>query len=168
MLTEKQLIDSLDHILVEELNFQTYLEFQMNDLHLDIQTLTETKQKQVRIDLAGINRIDSSIHFFEAETQLHMSHPAIYTPFCDYCYLVCPAVQFDILDSVTKQQQITWAENSGIGVITFTAESEFQIRIQAKKQELLTHIRNEVIRRMNDRFKIRFTTIPLWERSRSE
>jgi len=166
LLSEKQILDNLDHILVEKLKFQTYLELQLNDLHIEIQNLTHTNQKQIRIDLAGINQLDASIHFFEAETQLQISHPSIYRSFCDYCYLVCPDKQFDILDSVTKEQQISWAEKIGIGIITFSNNNEMRVRIQAKRQEMHSLIRKEVLRMMNDRYKIRFSTIPLWERTR--
>ena len=100
MLSEKQLVDYLDKILVDQIQFQTYFELQITNKHLDLAEIVD--QDLIRIDLAGINQIDGSIHFFEAETQLHVQHPAIYRKFCDYCHLVCPDSQLDQLDTQTK------------------------------------------------------------------
>ena len=165
--SEEELVNHLDNILVDKLKFQTYNELQITSKFVDIQNLTPTKQNQLRIDLAAICQIDGSIHFFEAETQIHTQHPTIYTQFCDYCYLLCPEEQFDFLDSVTKKQQISWAEEEGIGVITISKEGALRVRLHAKLQDLKIEIRKEVIRMMNKRFKIRFPTRPLWERTRN-
>ena len=81
MLSEKQLVDYLDKILIDQIQFQTYIELQITNKHLDLAEIVD--QDLIRIDLAGINQIDGSIHFFEAETQLHVQHPAIYRKFCD-------------------------------------------------------------------------------------
>ncbi len=75
MLTENQLVEYLDMILTDKIQFQTYLELQITNKHLDLDEIVD--QDQIRIDLAGINQFDGSIHFFEAETQLHVQHPAI-------------------------------------------------------------------------------------------
>ncbi len=165
MLSEKELISSLDNILIEKLHFQTYSELQLTSKHLDLQKLIN--QDRLRIDLAAIHQIDSSIQFFEAETQLHINHPAMYRYFCDYCYLVCPEEQFDMLDSVTKRQQLSWADETGVGVITISKDGALRVRLYAEQQSLKTEVRKEVIHMMNKRFRIRFSTLPLWERSRS-
>ena len=165
MLTEKQLVDYLDKILVDQIQFQTYVELQITNKHLDLAEIVD--QDQIRIDLAGINQIDGSIHFFEAETQLHVQHPAIYRKFCDYCYLVCPDNQFDYkLDSETRQQQFNWAIETGLGIITISDGGKLRVRVHANRQNLDPIIRKEVLRLMNKRFKIRFDTVPLWERTR--
>jgi hypothetical protein len=163
MLSEKQLVDYLDKILTDQIKFQTYNELQISNKHLDLKQIVD--QDQIRIDLAGINQLDGSIHFFEAETQLHIQHPAIYRKFCDYCYLVCPDSQFDQLDTLTKQQQFDWADEIGLGIITFSNEGRMRVRIHANRQNLDPVIRKEVLRVMNRRYKIRFDVIPLWERT---
>lgn len=165
--SEEELVNHLDNILVDKLNFQTYTELQITSKYVDIQNLTPNQQSQIRIDLAAINQLDGSIHFFEAETQIHTQHPTIYTEFCDYCYLLCPEEQFDFLDSVTKRQQLSWAEEAGVGVVTISKEGALRVRLHAKLQGLKTEIRKEVIRMMDKRFKIRFPSRPLWERSRN-
>ncbi|MFX1283117.1 MAG: hypothetical protein ACFFB5_05650 [Promethearchaeota archaeon] len=165
MLSEKELIIRLETILVKQVHFQTYLELQITSKHLDLQRMID--QEQFRIDLAAISQIDSSIHFFEAETQLHLQHPVLYRKFCDYCYLVCPEEQFEILDSITKKQQLSWAEETGVGIITISKEGALRVRLHAKKQLILPEVRKEVIRAMNKRYHIHFSTLPLWERSRN-
>ena len=165
MLSEKELITSLDTILVEQVHFQTYMELQITSKHLDLQRMIN--QDQFRIDLAAINQIDSSIHFFEAETQLHIKHPVVYRNFCDYCYLVCPEEQLEVLDSVTKKQQLSWADETGVGVLTISKEGALRVRLHAKQQPILPEVRKEVIRVINKRYRIHFSTLPLWERSRS-
>ena len=166
MLTEKQLIDHLDRILTDQILFQTYVELQITNKHLDLAEIVD--QELIRIDLAGINQIDGSIHFFEAETQLHVQHPAIYRKFCDYCYLVCPDSAIDQLDTITKQEQFKWANEIRLGIITISEEGKLRIRAHANQQNLDPIIRKEVLRAMNKRFKIRFDTVPLWERTRKE
>jgi hypothetical protein len=163
LLTEKELINHLDSILVEKIKFQTYVELQITSKHLDLPKIIN--QDQFRIDLAGINQLDASLYFFEAETQLHIQHPNIYKNFCDYCYCVCPDEQFDLLDSITKKQQLLWAKESGIGVVTISDEGALRVRLHAKQQLLSQVVRKEIIRVMNTRFRIRFSTKPLWERS---
>ena len=164
MLSEKELITCLDDILVEQLHFQTYSELQITSKHLDLQKMIN--QDRFRIDLAAINRIDGSVHFFEAESQLHIKHPVMYRKFCDYCYLICPDEQFDLLDSVTKRQQLSWADETGVGILTISNNGALRVRLHAKQQPLKPEIRKEVIRMMNKRYRIRYSTIPLWERSR--
>ena len=166
MLTEKQLVENLDKILIDQIQFQTYSELQITNKHLDLAEIID--QELIRIDLAGINQTDGSIHFFEAETQLHVQHPAIYRKFCDYCYLVCPDTQFDQLDTITKQEQFNWANEIGLGIITISEEGKLRVRVHANQQKLDPIIRNEVLRVMNNRFKIRFNTIPLWKRTRKK
>ena len=166
--TETELITHLDNILVEKLKFQTYAEIQITSKYLDIRKLTPTKQEQLRIDLAAINQVDGSIYFFEAEIQIHTQHPSIYQEFCDYCYLLCPDEQFDYLDSVTKRQQLSWAETQGIGIITISNQGALRVRLHAKRQNMRPEVRKEVLRVMNKRYSIRFPTLPLWERSRSK
>lgn len=166
--TEIELTKHLDNILVEKLRFQTYLELQITSKNLDIKKITPTNQDQLRIDLAAINQFDGSIYFFEAELQIHTQHPTIYQNFCDYCYLLCPDEQFDYLDSVTKNQQVSWAEEQGIGIITISEQGALRVRLNAKRQTLRPEIRKEVLRLMNKRFHIRFSTDPLWERTRNQ
>ncbi len=165
--TESDLIINLDNILVEKLKFQTYTELQIVSKNLDIRKLTPTKQEQLRIDLAAINQVDGSIYFFEAENQIHTQHPSIYREFCDFCYLLCPDEQFDYLDSITKQQQLSWAETQGIGIITISNQGALRVRLNAKRQKLSLEVRKEVLRVMNKRYRIRFPTFPLWERSKN-
>ena len=169
MLTEKLLVEYLDRILVDKIQFQTYIELQITNKVLDLgEIFAETAdQEQIRIDLAGINQYDGSIHFFEAEMQLHVQHPAIYRQFCDYCYLICPDRQFDELDTETKQQQFDWASEIGLGIITISDKGNMRVRIHANRQEMDPLIRREILRAMDARFKIRCETIPLWERTRS-
>jgi len=164
MLTEKQLVEYLDKILTDKMHFQTYIELQITNKYLDLAEIVD--QELIRIDLSGINQFDGSVHFFEAETQLHIQHPAIYRQFCDYCYLVCPESQFDRLDTKTKQQQMDWATEIGVGIITISEEGNLRVRIHANRQHFDPLIRKEVLRVMNKRFKIRVNTIPLWERAR--
>lgn len=164
MLNELDLVNHLENVLVEKLKFQTYPELTVTSKYLDLQKMIN--QDQLRIDLAAINQIDGSIHFFEAETQLHTKHPVMYRKFCDYCYLICPDEQFDLLDSATKRQQLSWADETGVGIITISNKGALRVRLHAKQQPLKPEIRKEVIRMMNKRYRIRFSTIPLWERSR--
>ena len=166
MLTEEELVDYLEDVLVDKLQFLTYIELQITSKHLDLQKLI--KQDQLRIDIAAIHQLDSSIYFFEAETQLHIKHPEMYRNFCDYCYLVCPDDSFDSLPSTIKQQQLSWAKDTGVGIITISKEGAVRQRLSAKQQDLSPEIRNEVLRMMNKRYRIRFSTIPLWEISRKK
>jgi hypothetical protein len=168
MLTEKQLVTRLDHFLREEINFQTYFELQIEDSE-QLSVSEKVNQNKIRIDLAGICELDSSIHFFEAETQLHVNHPAIYTQFCDYCYLLCPDEQFKLLNRDTLEEQLTWAREVGIGVITISEEEEtIKNRLPAMKQPLNPEIRKVILKAMNKRYKIPFSTIPLWNRPRAQ
>ncbi|MFX0170599.1 MAG: hypothetical protein ACFE9L_01635 [Candidatus Hodarchaeota archaeon] len=149
--------------MVEKIQFQTYTELQITFKHIDLPEMIN--QEKIRIDLAGINKIDTSIHFFEAETQLHIQLPLIFKNFCDYSYIVCPDVQFDLLDSVTKRQQLIWAKKAGIGIISILDDGTLRIRLPALQKQLKPVIRKEVIQIMNKMFRIRFNTLPLWERS---
>lgn len=164
MVSEEELVNFLEDVLVDKLKFQTYRELAITSKHLDLQRMI--KQDQLRIDLAAIHQVDSSIYFFEAERELHIKHPAMYTKFCDYCYLVCPDDSFDSLPSETKRQQLSWAEDIGVGIITISKEGAVRQRLGAKQQDLSPEIRNEVFRMMNKRYRIRFSTLPLWKRSR--
>ena len=164
MLTEEELVNHLEDVLVDTLQFQTYTELTITSKHLNLQSMIN--QEQCRIDLAAINSLDSSIYFFEAETQLHAKHPVMYRSFCDYCYLVCPGETFDSLPSEIKRQQLVWAEEAGIGVITASKDGDLRIRLYAKQQSLKPEVRKEIIRMMNKRYRIRFSTLPLWERPR--
>ena len=162
MLTENELTEVLETILIEQVQFFTFPELQITSKNLDLKKLVE--KDQVRIDLAAINRFDGSIYFFEAETTLYSFHPISYRQFCDYCYLICPADSFDLFDSESKQQQIKWAEEMGLGIITITLDRNVNIRLRAKRQKLTSMIRKEVLRMMNQRTQINFSTIPLWDR----
>ncbi len=166
MQTEEELVNHLEDVLVDKLQFQTYSELTITSKHLNLQSMIN--QEQCRIDLAAVNALDSSIYFFEAETQLHAKHPVMYRSFCDYCYLVCPDETFDQLPSETKRQQLTWAEEAGIGIITGSKDGALRIRLYAKLQKLLPEVRKEIIRMMNQRYCIRFSTLPLWEKSRKK
>ena len=73
-----------------------------------------------------------------------------------------------MLDSVTKRQQLSWADETGVGVITISKDGALRVRLYAEQQSLKTEVRKEVIHMMNKRFRIRFSTLPLWERSRSK
>ena len=163
MLTESKLIIVLDTILTEQVEFVTFPELQITSKNLDLKKLVE--KDQIRIDLAALNNFDGSINFFEAETTLYSFHPISYRQFCDFCYLVCPADSFDLLDSESKQQQINWADEMGVGIITITSDRNINIRLRAKRQNLTPVIRKEVIRMMNQRTRINVSIIPLWERS---
>ena len=164
MMDEKQLVNTLDKVLINELRFQTYQELQITNKYIDIGRIMKNDQERIRIDLCGISAIDSSIHFFEAEKQLHIQHPTQYRHFCDYCYLVCPEEQLQRLDRETKKEQMTWAKQEGIGIITISKEGKVQLRGNAIRQNLQPVVRKEVLRNMNSRYKIRFATTPLWER----
>ncbi|WP_455141188.1 hypothetical protein [Candidatus Hodarchaeum mangrovi] len=163
MLTETYLIKVLDTILKEQVEFLSFPELQITSKNLDLKKIVE--KDQIRIDLAALNNFDGSIYFFEAETTLYSFHPISYRHFCDFCYLVCPAESFDLLDSESKQQQINWADEMGVGIITITSDRNVNIRLRAKRQELTPVIRKEVIRMMDQRTRINFSTIPLWERT---
>ncbi|MFX0181885.1 MAG: hypothetical protein ACFE95_02285 [Candidatus Hodarchaeota archaeon] len=58
-----------------------------------------------------------------------------------------------------------WAKKSGIGVATTSDEGTLRVRVHAKHQLLSQVVRKEIIRAMNTRFRIRFSTKPLRERS---
>lgn len=166
MLSETELVHHLENILVEKMKFQTYQELTINSKHLDLQNMIN--QDQCRIDLAAINHFDASIHFFEAENQIHTHHPAMYSQFCDYCYLLCPDEQFDVLDVTTKKQQMSWAASAGIGIITISKRGDLRVRLQAKQQSLRSEVREEVLRVMNKRYRIRSSTVPLWKKTRKQ
>ncbi|MFW9855029.1 MAG: hypothetical protein ACFFFG_08200 [Candidatus Thorarchaeota archaeon] len=160
---ESALTQRLNSILAEKMRFRTFKELQITSKHLHLEDLVG--QSQVRIDLAGIHPLDASIHFFEVESQFHIQHPQLYRFFCDYCYLVCPESQFDYLDTLTKDQQLRWAKEAGIGVITLTSTGLLQVRRLARFQETRPEVRQEVLRLMSHRSNFSFETIPLWERS---
>ncbi|UCG03400.1 MAG: hypothetical protein JSW11_05290 [Candidatus Heimdallarchaeota archaeon] len=166
MQSEAELVNHLNDVIVDKLKFQTYPELTITSKHLDLQKMI--KQDQLRIDLAAINQLDSSIYFFEAETELHVKHPAMYCNFCDYCYLVCPDEAFDSLPSETKRQQVSWAEETGLGIITISKEGALRKRLSAKQQSLVPEVRKDILRMMNKRYRIRFSSVPLWKRSRKD
>ncbi|MHA1994489.1 MAG: hypothetical protein ACW97Z_08125, partial [Candidatus Hodarchaeales archaeon] len=133
MLSENQLVTRLEFYLRDEVQFQTYTELQIeNSEHIRISEMVN--QNLIRIDLAGICQLDSSIHFFEAETQIHVNHPTIYSQFCDYCYLLCPDEQFEILNGDTLEEQLSWAKEVGVGVISISREGKIRNRIPAIQQ----------------------------------
>ncbi|PWI47271.1 hypothetical protein CEE45_12810 [Candidatus Heimdallarchaeota archaeon B3_Heim] len=167
MLTENQLVNQLELFLRNQLQFQTYSELQIgsND-HFQISEFLEGGQKQIRIDLAGICQLDSSIHFFEAETQIHINHPSIYSQFCDYCYLLCPDEQFELLNNDTLEEQLLWAREIGIGIISISNEGKIRNRVPSIQQNLNSEVRKEILNSMNQRYKIPFSTTPLWNRPR--
>jgi hypothetical protein len=165
MLSEKQLVEHLEQFLRDELAFQTYSELQVCS-NGDLKISEKISQEQFRIDLAGVSQIDSSIYFFEAETQIHVNHPTIYKHFCDYCYLLCPDEQFELLNSNDLEKQLSWAREEGIGIITIGKKGKIRSRVHAIQQPLDSKIRKGIIDRMNKRYKIPFSTVPLWNRSR--
>ncbi len=165
MLSEKQLTERLEIYLRDHLQFQTYLELQINS-NENFKISEIINQESFRIDLAGISQIDGSIHFVEAETQIHINHPTIFRHFCDYCYLLCPDEQFTLLNSTTVDEQLSWAREEGIGIISISKEGRVRNRIHAVQQPLDSEIRKVVIQTMNNRYNIPFSTIPLWDRSR--
>ncbi|MHA2106492.1 MAG: hypothetical protein ACXABU_03750 [Candidatus Hodarchaeales archaeon] len=165
MLSENQLVTRLEFYLRDEVQFQTYTELQIeNSEHIRISEMVN--QNLIRIDLAGICQLDSSIHFFEAETQIHVNHPTIYSQFCDYCYLLCPDEQFEILNGDTLEEQLSWAKEVGVGVISISREGKIRNRIPAIQQPLDPEIREVIVNAMNKRYKIPFSTVPLWYRPR--
>ncbi|MHA2136711.1 MAG: hypothetical protein ACW98G_02385 [Candidatus Hodarchaeales archaeon] len=165
MLSENQLVTRLEFYLRDEVQFQTYTELQIeNSEHIRISEMVN--QNLIRIDLAGICQLDSSIHFFEAETQIHVNHPTIYSQFCDYCYLLCPDEQFEILNGDTLEEQLSWAKEVGVGVISISREGKIRNRIPAIQQRLDPEIREVILNAMDKRYKIPFSTVPLWYRPR--
>jgi hypothetical protein len=165
MLSENQLVTRLEFYLRDEVQFQTYTELQIeNSEHIRISEMVN--QNLIRIDLAGICQLDSSIHFFEAETQIHVNHPTIYSQFCDYCYLLCPDEQFEILNGDTLEEQLSWAKEVGVGVISTSREGKIRNRIPAIQQRLDPEIREVILNAMDKRYKIPFSTVPLWYRPR--
>ncbi len=166
MLSEKQLVEHLDLFLRNQLSFQSYIELQISSSE-DLKISEKIDQEQIRIDLAGISQIDSSIHFFEAETQIHVNHPTTYLQFCDYCYLLCPNEQFELLNGNTLEEQLVWAREVGIGIISISQKGEIRSRISAVQQPFDPDIREVILTHMNKRYKIPFSTIPLWKRSRA-
>ncbi len=165
MLSENQLVTRLEFYLRDEVQFQTYTELQIgNSEHIRISEMVN--QNLIRIDLASICQLDSSIHFFEAETQIHVNHPTIYSQFCDYCYLLCPDEQFEILNGDTLEEQLSWAKEVGVGVISISREGKIRNRIPAIQQPLDPEIREVIVNAMNKRYKIPFSTVPLWYRPR--
>ena len=163
---ETALLTQLDEILVSRWDFQTYVEFQITSKYLDLESMVG--QANVRIDLAAIHPVDASIHFYEVESQFHIQHPQLYRPFCDYCYVVCPSEQFDYLPTETRDQQLQWARDAGVGVVTISKEGALHIRNRAQQQHMTVEIRQEVLRLMETRKSLQFPVQPLWERSRQE
>ncbi|MHA1214397.1 MAG: hypothetical protein ACTSPG_03830 [Candidatus Hodarchaeales archaeon] len=161
-MTEKELVEILNDILLEEQQYQTYLELQVTSKNINISKYID--KDRFRIDLAAINSLDGSIHFFEAETSLYINHPSIYRFFCDYTYLLCPEEALDEIDSTTRQQQLDWASNKGIGIITVSEDKKIRIQSQVSLHKMKPIIRSEILRLMDTRTKIPFPTVPLWER----
>ncbi|MHA1978278.1 MAG: hypothetical protein ACW98F_04910 [Candidatus Hodarchaeales archaeon] len=165
MLSESQLVNKLELFLRDQIQFQTYTELQIGSSN-QITISEKINQNQIRIDLAGICQLDSSIHFFEAETQVHVNHPTIYRQFCDYCYLLCPDEQFEVLNRKTLEEQLSWAREVGIGIISISKMGILRNRLPAIQQPLDPEIRKVILNVMNKRYNIPFSTIPLWNRSK--
>ena len=166
MLSENQLVHHLELFLRNQVQFQTYIELQINSSE-DLKISEVIDQELIRIDLAGISQLDGSIHFFEAETQIHINHPTIYTQFCDYCYLLCPEEQFEILNSQTLEEQLSWGREVGIGVISISNQGKIRNRLPAIQQPLNPEIRKVILKNMNKRYNIPFSTIPIWDLPRT-
>ncbi|MHA1974463.1 MAG: hypothetical protein ACTSW1_15805 [Candidatus Hodarchaeales archaeon] len=160
-MTEKELVSILQEFL-DNTHYQTYTELQVTSKNINIANYID--KDRFRIDLAAINSLDGSIHFFEAETSLYINHPSIYRFFCDYTYLLCPQEAFDEIDSTTRQQQLNWASDKGIGIVTVSESRDIKIYSQVRLHKMKPIIRNEILRIMNNRTQIPFSSIPLWQR----
>ena len=112
-------------------------------------------KKHARIDLAAIHPLDGSISFFEAETALHLNHPTTYVGLADYVWSVIPEAQWTGTTNDLREEQISYANNHGVGIITckeiVSGRGEVEIRINAKKQDIIQSARQAVITRCKKR-----------------
>lgn len=100
-------------------------ELQLSSKILDLESMVG--QKQIRIDLAAISPIDQKITFVEAESTLYVEHPQMYRNFCDYLYLLVPDEAIHSQSSQEFNEQLLWAKNHGIGVISTSLPDQIDL-----------------------------------------
>ncbi|MFW9916486.1 MAG: hypothetical protein ACFFGZ_12845, partial [Candidatus Thorarchaeota archaeon] len=129
-LDENQLADLLSPHL-DESGHLTFRELTLTDNLLDMANLSDS-HVQKRIDLAGLNKYDGQILFFEAEREFSVMHPLTYLPFADFCYLLAPASAREIPEPIRKEQ-IAWATKKGLGIVLVEPDGRIHVIISAKR-----------------------------------
>ncbi|MHA2296380.1 MAG: hypothetical protein ACXAEU_23695 [Candidatus Hodarchaeales archaeon] len=131
-------------------------ELVINSTVLDLQELVG--QDVLRIDLAGVSRLDGAIVFVEAETEAYLDHPMVYRHVADYAWLACPQIKLEeenntpgILEDLYQS-----AAKHGVGImgvfdVNHKGRLPFHIKINSPLLPLKANIRRTVLRAFNKR-----------------
>ncbi|MHA2272860.1 MAG: hypothetical protein ACXACI_13425 [Candidatus Hodarchaeales archaeon] len=164
-LDENQLVDLLSPHL-DESGHLTFRELTLTNNLLDMANLSDSNV-QKRIDLAGLNKYDGQILFFEAEREFSVKHPLTYLPFADFCYLLAPASAYRELPEPIREEQITWATKKGLGIVLVEPDGRIHVIVSAKRNvqfpaEIRTAVR--AIMRAKDPLSAMYPEIPHFAR----
>ncbi len=141
---ESRLVEIMEQWLQQH-GFLTVKELQLTDKYLNIALLTQKvrKQRRVRIDLAAYHPLDQSIHFIEAESDLHVFHPTLYARFAHHVYLLCPEESITRHEPELVRQQFRYAKEWGMGIITINHEGKIRSLVDSRRREpdpLICHL----------------------------
>lgn len=163
-LDEEKLVKILSDRL-EESGHLTFQELTLTRSLLDMTTLSDSST-QKRIDLAGLNKYDGQVLFFEAEREFTVKHPLTYRSFCDFCYMLAPAAAYQELPKALREEQIAWAEKEGLGIVLVEENEQFQIIVSAQRNLLSSEVRTAVrsIMRTQDPLSSLYPPVPHFAR----
>ncbi len=105
-------------------------------------------RKVVRIDLAAYNPVDDEIIFVEAENGLWLTHPMVYSALCDKLYVATP---YD--DTITREEQLKWANEEGIGVIEILYDGYIVESLKPRVRAISREIKNIVKTKLLEKAK---------------
>ncbi|MFQ5976542.1 MAG: hypothetical protein ACE5OZ_00245 [Candidatus Heimdallarchaeota archaeon] len=159
-LDEERLVEILSEHL-DESGHLTFRELTITRNLLDMAALSDTAV-QKRIDLAGLNKYDGQICFFEAEREFTVKHPLTYRSFCDFCYLLAPATTYRELPEAIREEQVEWAAKEGLGIVLIEEDGRIHLVTSAKRNILSREVRTAVrsIMRTQDPLSSLYPQIP--------
>ncbi|MFQ5976755.1 MAG: hypothetical protein ACE5OZ_01335 [Candidatus Heimdallarchaeota archaeon] len=135
-LNEGELVEFLASDL-EASGHLTFREVTLTRSLLDMAALGDTPV-QKRIDLAALNKYDGQILFLEAEREFTVKHPLSYRPFADFTYLVAPMTAYREVPEQVRQEQVTWAQAEGLGIILVEGDGRSEVLVSAKRNPQLS------------------------------
>ncbi len=144
---ELDLTNFLDDFL-RKMGFLTKKEFQFTTKYLNIpnlaNTISDNDISQLRIDLLAIfphkDDKDLELYFFETESSFFVTHPTVYRLCADYVYLLMPADVLKKHSPLYIEQQIKWAQQEGIGIITVDLEQQQLTLLQTAQRQSIDRL----------------------------
>ena len=137
-LSEKNIAEVLLHHL-SNLDYHATTELVLNSNHFDIQKLTGKELEKVRIDVAAYK--DEKIIFIEVENGLWLTHPLLYRNFAHNILLAYPAEN----TALTDEEQIEYAKQKGIGIISVSTIGSVTSILRPKDQEIPEQLSKAII-----------------------